>query len=183
MMDASTRASWENLRSQDGALRSEALSAMLVATDSRVEWAYDVWDELLETLHHENNHQRAIAAQLLCNLAKSDPQQRMLRDFDKLLAVTKDEKFVTARHSLQAIWKVGAAGDQLRRLVLDRLAGRFSECAAEKNCTLIRYDIVQGLRKLYDQVRDEQVREMALALIATEADTKYRKKYATLWRR
>ena len=27
------------------------------------------------------------------------------------------------------------------------LAGRFKECAAEKNSTLIRYDITQGLKR------------------------------------
>jgi hypothetical protein len=141
-----------------------------------------VWDELVASLRHADNHQRAIAAQLLCNLAKSDPQNRMLHDFDALYAVTKDEKFVTARHSLQAIWKVGAAGTQQQQQVIEHLTSRFRDCAMEKNCTLFRYDIIQGLRKLYDEVQDETVRETALALIATEADSKYRKKYASLWR-
>jgi hypothetical protein len=47
---------------------------------------------------------------------------------------------------------------------------------------LIRYDIIQGLRNLYDEVKDETVREKALALIESEEDMKYRKKYATVWR-
>jgi hypothetical protein len=182
MMDSITQANWENLRSQDGDLRYQALNAMLAATDQHVDWAYDIWDTLLEMLRHPDNHQRAIAATLLCNLAKSDPEPRILRDFDAIFAVTKDAKFVTARHSLQAIWKVGAAGAQQQQLVVERLAGRFRDCAAEKNCTLIRFDIIQGLWNLYDQVRDEAVREMALALIALEADSKYRKKYARVWR-
>jgi hypothetical protein len=181
-MDPITQKHWDNLRSNDGTLRFEALTAMLRLTDQRVDWAYTVWDELVATLRHPDNHQRAIAAQLLCNLAKSDPEQRMLKDFDTLMAVTRDERFVTARHSMQAIWKVAAAGTQQQQLVVDRLAERFRDCAAEKNCTLIRYDIVQGLRKLYDAVRDEQVREQALTLIATEEDGKYRKKYAGLWK-
>ena len=62
------------------------------------------------------------------------------------------------------------------------MAGRFQECITEKNCTLIRYDIIQGLRNLYDEVKDEKIREKALALIETEEDTKYRKKYATVWK-
>jgi hypothetical protein len=43
---------------------------------------------------------RAIAAQVLCNLAKSDPKNRMAKDFQALLNVTKDERFVTARRVL-----------------------------------------------------------------------------------
>jgi hypothetical protein len=126
---------------------------------------------------------RAISAQVLCNLAKSDPEARMLKDFDALLAVTKDERFVTARHCMQALWKVGAAGEPQKQRLVDGLTERFRECSAEKNCTLISFDIQESLRKLYDQGKDETVRERALALIETEEDLKYRKKYAGLWRK
>src|SRR5262245_52282557 len=109
-MDKNTRKNLHNLHSQDGNVRYEALNYLLKVTDERVDWVYDVWDELLENLHHKDAHQRAISALVLCNLAKSDTENRMLKDFDALLAATKDEKFVTARHCLQSIWKVGAAG-------------------------------------------------------------------------
>lgn len=181
-MDATTRAQYDNLYVQDGDLRYAALNYMLRAIEQPVDWAYEVWDDLLAHLQHKNNHVRAIAPQVLCNLAKSDPEQRMLHDFAALLAVTKDEKFVTARHSLQALWKVGVAGPQQAQIVLDGLAGRFNECISEKNGTLIRYDIIQGLKQLYDHNKDEQVRQRALALIATEQDEKYRKKYASVWK-
>jgi hypothetical protein len=151
-------------------------------TDNRVDWAYEVWDEFVEGLRDQDNHQRAIAAQVLSNLAKSDPKNRILKDFDALLAVTRDERFVTARHCLQSLWKVGAAGKKQQKLVVDRLADRFADCAAEKNRTLIRYDIVQGLRNLYDEVKDEKIRTKALELIEIEQDIKYRKKYAGVWK-
>jgi len=172
----------DNLHSEDRELQNKAFFYILEVTDKPVHWAYDVWDEMVETLSHKDNHQRAIASQVLCNLAKSDPKNRMLKDFEALLAVTKDERFVTARHCMQSIWKVGAAGKKQQKKLVEGLAGRFRECIAEKNCTLIRYDIIQGLRKLYDAVKDEKVREKALALIETEEDLKYRKKYASLWR-
>lgn len=181
-MDDTTRRQWDALRSQDGELRYAALNALLATTEQPVVWAYDVWDELLAGRRDPDNHQRAIAAQLLCNLAKSDPERRICRDFDLLLVVTRDERFVTARHSLQALWKVGAVSPEHRQLVVERLAERFHAAAGEKNGTLIRYDIVEGLRKLYNQVGDETVREAALALIATEADPTYQKKYASVWR-
>jgi len=181
-MDRRTRTNLDNLLRQDGDLRYKALIDVLKATDKRVEWAYEVWDELVANLRHPDNHQRAIAAQVLSNLANSDPENRMLKDFDALFAVTRDERFVTARHSLQAIWKVGAAGKKQQKLVADRLSGRFSDCLAEKNCTLIRYDIIQGFRNLYDAVKDEKVRAKALELIESEEDPKYRRKYASLWK-
>jgi hypothetical protein len=176
------RTNLDSLLTQDGDRRYKALIYVLKVTDNRVDWAYDVWDQLVENLRHQDNHQRAIAAQVLCNLAKSDPGSRMLKDFDALLAVTRDERFVTARHTLQAIWKIGATGNKQQKMVVDRLAGRFNDCVAEKNSTLIRYDIIQGLRNLYDEVKDEKVREVALELIESEEDLKYRKKYAGVWK-
>lgn len=181
-MDKITRANLDNLFAEDGDVRNPAYAAILQATEQPVAWAYAAWDTLLAGLNHRNNHVRTIAAQVLANLAHSDPQNRMLKDFDRLLAVTYDERFVTARHTLQSLWKVGTAGPKQQKLVVKRLSGRFADCAAEKNCTLIRYDLLAGLRKLYDATHDETIRAKALALIETEPDPKYRKKYATLWR-
>ena len=181
-MDQTTKTHLNNLWSTDNTLQNEAFFYLIEATDQPVDWAYDVWDEMVQNLTHKNNRHRAIAAQILANLAKSDPQDRILQDFDALLHVTRDHRFVTARHSLQAIWKVGAAGKPQQQMLLDALTTRFHESITEKNHTLIRYDIVQGLRNLYDQVPDQTIRETALALIQTEEDLKYRKKYAGVWK-
>jgi hypothetical protein len=182
-MDELTRTHLENLYSEDRELQNQAFTFILDATEKTVDWAYDAWDRLVDSLSHKDNHVRAIAAQVLCNLAKSDPEKRMLNDFDSLLGVTKDERFVTARHCLQALWKVGAAGKEQQAILVEGLERRFQECKTEKNCTLIRYDIIQGFRNLYNEVKDEGIREKALALIETEEDPKYRKKYASVWRR
>jgi hypothetical protein len=181
-MNKTTRTNLDYLWSNDRGLQNQAFIAILKATDKPVDWAYAAWDEVVANLSHKDNHNRAIAAQVLCNLAKSDPKGRILKDFDALLAVTKDERFVTARHCLQALWKVGAAGKKQQKKLVNGLSGRFAECVTEKNCTLIRYDISQSLRNLYDAVKDEMVREKALALIETEPDLKYRKKYAGPWK-
>lgn len=181
-MDTSIRIQLDNIYSQDRDLQNRAYYAVMEATDQPVDWAYEVWDELVQALTHKDNHVRAIAAQVLCNLAKSDPEQRMLKDFPALLAVTKDAKFVTGRHTMQAIWKVGLAGEAQRQLLVAGLEQRFDECVREKNRTLIRYDILEGLRNLYDEVQDDAIKTKALALIETETDSKYRKKYSGVWR-
>jgi hypothetical protein len=172
-----------NLWSEDRQLQNAAFLTIINLTDEPVDWAYQTWDELIRNLSNKDNHNRAIAAQVLCGLAKSDPEGRLVKDFKSPLAVTKDERFVTARHCMQSLWKVGAAGKKQQKILMDGLAGRFKECIAEKNCTLIRYDIVQSLRNVYDAVKDEKIKEKALELIETEEDLKYRKKYASLWRK
>ena len=181
-MDESTRRHLETLHSSDRELQGASYDHLMRLTAGPVDWAYDVWDELLVALSDKDNRLRSIAVQLLVSLAKSDPKGRILRDFEKLLAVTKDEKFVTARHALQSIWRVGAVGPKQREIVVEGLARRFAECTAEKNCTLIRYDILEGLRKLYAATGDESIRKTAVGLIETEEDSKYRKKYAGVWK-
>jgi hypothetical protein len=180
-MDSKTQKHLQNLRSEDRTLQNEAFSSLLKKTEKTVDWAYDVWDQLVEGLRHKDNHVRAISAQVLANLAKSDPQNRMQKDFPALMAVTKDERFVTARHTLQSIWKVGVE-KKMQKTVVDALADRFRNCIMEKNCTLIRYDIIQDLRNLYDEVKDEKIKEKSLELIETEEDLKYKKKYRSVWR-
>jgi hypothetical protein len=181
-MDDAIRNALENIRSTDRELQNQAFTTLLNVSEQSVDWAYEAWDGLVRDLKHPDNHVRAIAAQVLCNLAKSDPEKRMLKDFGALLVVTKDERFVTARHCMQALWKVGVSGESQRTLLFSGLERRFDECSAEKNCTLIRYDILQSLRKVYEVVKDEEIRERAGALIASELDEKYSKKYAGLWR-
>jgi len=181
-MDKVIQTNLNNLWSEDRQLQNDAFRYILKVTDNPVDWAYEAWDELLSNLTHKDNHNRAIAAQVLCNLAKSDPKNRILKDFDRLLAVTKDERFVTARHCMQALWKVGAAGKKQQQVYMNGLELRFKECITEKNCTLIRYDILQSMRNVYDTVKDEKLKTKALELIESEDDLKYRKKYATLWK-
>jgi hypothetical protein len=181
-MDSKTREYLNNLHSEERELQNQAFFYILEATEKPVDCAYEAWDQLVEGLSHKDNHVRAISAQILCSLAKSDPENRMRKNFPALMEVTKDERFVTARHCLQSIWRVGASSKKMQKTVVDALANRFKNCVTEKNCTLIRYDIIQGLRNLYDEVKDEKIKEKALELIETEEDLKYRKKYASVWK-
>src|SRR5882762_8739457 len=105
----------DNLRSSDHARQDAAFQFFMRTTKEPVDWAYEVWDELLATLKEGDNRQRAIASQVLCNLAKSDPENRMLQDLKALLLVTKDERFVTARHCMQSLWKIGVVGERQRK--------------------------------------------------------------------
>ena len=172
----------QDLAAADKDRQNEAFQTLSTMTAGPVDWAYDVWDNLLRLAHSGDNRQRSIAGQILCNLAQSDPEQRILRDIKVLLALTRDERFVTARHCLLALWKVAVCGRRQRKTVVDGLVQRFKECASEKNGTLIRYDIQCVLRTIYDQTGDTELRSAAETLIELEQDPKYRKKYQSAWR-
>ena len=166
---------------EDRERQGKAFQQILTQTENPVDWAYHVWDEVLRQLSDKHNRNRSIAAQVLCNLAKSDPKNRILKDFPVLFDVVADERFVTARHALQSMWKVGCAGKKHQELVATALEKRFTDCVTHKNCTLIRYDIIECFRKLYDATTTEDIQRRAYALIQLESDPKYQKKYSTLW--
>ncbi|MEN9563782.1 MAG: hypothetical protein RIR73_2026 [Chloroflexota bacterium] len=181
-MNKTIRTHLDNIRSDDGQLQNKAYYFLMEETEKPVDWAYEAWDELVDGLTHKDNHVRAIASQVLANLGKSDPKGRMFKDFDKLLNVTRDEKFVTARHCMQNIWKVGLGGKKAQQLVVDGLEKRFHECVKEKNSTMIRYDINVALRNLYNATSSNEIKKKALELIELEEDEKYKKKYFTVWK-
>ena len=182
-LDQTIRTKMDAIFIGDGEAQFKAYDDLMKESEKPVSWAYDVWDELVDGLTHKDNHVRAICGQLLGNLGKSDPKGRMFKDFDKLLNVTKDERFVTARHTLQNIWKVGLGGKNAQILVVKGLEKRYKECIKEENGTLIRYDIIVDLRNLYNATTSSEIKEKALELIELEQDLKYKKKYATVWKK
>lgn len=172
----------EDIRSMDGKPQGQAVEALMAATDQTVHWVDDAWAQLVDDLGHRNDRTRAIAAQLLCNLAKSADEQRVLTALPALMAVTHDERIVTARHCLQSLWKLGVIGQPQRDAYRQALTARFDAASDEKNGTLTRADIVESLRRVYDETGDRAVHHTAERLIGTEVDAKYRRKYARAWR-
>ncbi|RDW16647.1 hypothetical protein [Oceanobacillus chungangensis] len=181
-MDTAMQTNFNNLESEDKNQQYEAFMNIIEATKKEVDWAYEVWDELLAGLTSTDNHKRSRYAQFLANLAISDPEKRMLTDFSAVWEVTKDKRTVTARHSLQAIWRIALAGEEQKEMVVNQLVERFETCEGGKNYTLVRFDIIQDLRNLYDEIKEQKVKEIALGLIEKEEDPKYQKKYAKVWK-
>lgn len=181
-MDEKIKSYFHQLEDHDKEAQYEAFQGIMAATEAEVDWAYEVWDQLRGWLKDKDPHRRSRAAQFLSGLAISDPENRMLEDFPALWAVTYDDKFVTARHALQSIWKVGLAGPEQKQMVIDHFRQRFQHCTDERNYTLRRYDMIGGLKKLYDQGNDDQIKQTALTLIQSEEDPKYQKKYMSLWK-
>lgn len=180
-MDKKTKSLVEDLASTNDEIRMNALQSLLKLTDSKVDWVYEVWDLLLGKLDNENSYQRSIGVMLLCNLAKSDSENRLAASLDRLLACTKDEKFITSRQTLQAIWKATTTKPN-RDKVIKHLEKRFVECEDEKHFNLLRQDVIRSFMSLYQETKDETLVSKAQALTAKEKDAKYRKQYEGLLR-
>jgi hypothetical protein len=181
-MNKTIRQHIEHLASTDDKIRLDALQTLLKVTDSKVDWIYDVWDDLLEKLDNENSYQRSIGIMLLCNLAKSDREDRLRSALDRILVHTKDEKFITSRQCIQNIWKAAATTQANREKVLKHLKKRYLECSNEKHSNLLRQDVIQSMVLLSRQEDDHSMLADAQALIVEETDMKNRKKYEALLR-
>ena len=68
-MDEEIKKAFEKSKSGTKDEQYEAYLDILEITDQEVDWAYEVWEQLLEDLSHTNNHQRSRAAQYLANLS------------------------------------------------------------------------------------------------------------------
>jgi len=101
-MDKITRTNLDNLRSEDKALQNKAFFYILEATDKPVDWAYDVWDEMVVTLSHKDNHQRAIAAPGPLQPGQERPREQDAKGF--CCSTRSDERReVCHREALYAI--------------------------------------------------------------------------------
>ena len=175
-MDKKKKSLVEDLASTNDEVRMNALQTLLKVTESKVGWVYEVWDLLLGKLDHENSYQRSIGVMLLCNLAKSDSENRLATSLDRLLACTKDEKFITSRQTIQNIWKAATTKPN-RDKVIKHLEKRFTECENEKHFNLLRHDVIRSLMSLHQEIKDTSLISKVQALIAKEKDPKYRKQY------
>ncbi len=112
---ASVRSAIDTLAAADAQGIGDAFSTLQQAVTQKVDWADDVWDELIALLTSPNNRVRSIAGQTLSALARSADHRSVSRDLSAILEATHDERFVTARHVLQSIWRIGLCGAALRQ--------------------------------------------------------------------
>ena len=167
-----------NLNEHDRDLQYKSYEELMKIIKEPVDWTYSVWEQLIKALTYQNAYVRAQAAQILCALAAtSDPEERVLEDFMKIWAITYDEEAFAAIQSLQSIWQIGLAGQVQRDLVVSHLARRFHSCVDEKQPTVIRYEIIVALKKMFDKTDDSKLLNITKNLIEKEQDLKLQKKY------
>ncbi|PBB06973.1 MULTISPECIES: hypothetical protein [Salimicrobium] len=160
----------------------EAHRALLEEMETEVSWSYEVWDRLVGHLDDGDARLRSEAAQFLSYLAVSDPEDRIMRDFQHVWQVTKDEDLTAARRALQSVWRIALGGARQKNLVTGSMIERFYTAAGEKNGTLLREDIVRGLAALYERDDDPYIDEQAKGLIDNVDDPEEAKTYYNIWK-
>lgn len=162
-----------DLSTKDDVVRKSALDKLMTLTGSRVDWIYDHLDTLCAKLDSENSFQRNIGAMLIANLAKSDVEGRLEEVIIRFVAQMNDEKFITARITLQAAWRFGEAKETYAKRIA---AGLVESLTNNRHLithgNLIRLDAVTSLREIIKAFPDAADIEAARLVISESCDAK-----------
>lgn len=182
-MDLAQRESFRAIFSSGKAPDPVEYEPFLVSLESPVDWAYELWSPILQAFTSPDNHLRSLAGQAFCRLALSDPEGRFAQDLEALLTLTCDSRFVTARHVIQSLWRIGLGGELHRKLLLTVVRRRWSLTMAEKNSNLVQSDLIGVLGTLYSRGSNRELENLAQELINSITDSVQHKKLLAAWKK
>lgn len=168
---------FEEINKKDNNIRLNALNQLLEITENIVDWFDDIYLELVKKLKSNNSYQRSIGILLLCNLAKSDKNNKITDLLADLLTHTSDKKFITSRQCIQNIWKIAILDKKYKNQIVKHLKKQYKNCKYNNHYNLIRQDIIETFKNIYKTNLDEDLNKEILKLIELEESEKYKKKY------
>lgn len=116
-MDAETKMLVQLADEEDWETRNKAVLLLIEAVNRKVDWAYEVWDKLVDDLSSSNMELRLRAGQLLSYLAISDSEQRILEIFPEIWDITYDLDYESSLDLFQSTWKIGLAGAEQKNTI------------------------------------------------------------------
>jgi hypothetical protein len=101
----------ETLNEKDDTLRYKAF--LLLQSNSRVfPFVYKYWNELEKKLESENSYQRSLGIMLIAENVRWDKEGKFSRIISKYIGCCNDEKFITARQTIQGLGTISEATDR-----------------------------------------------------------------------
>ncbi|WP_208559365.1 hypothetical protein [Marinilactibacillus kalidii] len=158
MMDKETAMLMDIIKNGKQDCQLTAFILLLEKAENEVEWSYDIWDSLRDSLTSSDSYKRAAASQMLAYLSISDPDQKILQDFPHIWKETYHSNQVVAESVLEATWRIGLAGEIQRATLLRTYEERLSEDRYLKNkdawATKI---IIKNLELLSEHVKEKPI--------------------------
>lgn len=75
-VDVLTRAYFVNLESDEWDLQYEAYQRILEMTKQEVDWAYEVWDDIVQNLSNRDAHIRSLLCSAIGTLSNQRPAKK-----------------------------------------------------------------------------------------------------------
>jgi hypothetical protein len=95
----------DELSEKDDKLRYNAF-LLLQAYSAFASLVYGYWDVLAQKLNSDNSYQRSLGVMLMAENIRWDSEGKFAASLSKYLACCSDEKFITARQTMQALTKI-----------------------------------------------------------------------------
>ena len=140
----------QTLDEKDDKIRYNAF--LLLQAHSREQpIVYEHWNELESKLESTNSYQRSIGAMLIAENVKWDKDNRFSKTISKYLNCCNDEKFITARQTIQGFESILKTTGKFDNEIRQRLASLKLSLYKENQQKLIHKDISRILKIMENQ--------------------------------
>ena len=137
----------ETLNEKDDKLRYNAF-LLLQASSRQVPHVYKYWDEFEKKLDNENSYQRSLGIMLIVENVRWDQEDKFSKTISKYLSCCTDEKFITARQTIQGLEIILKATDKFNDIIKQRLVDLQLSQYKDNQQKLLSKDISNVLKKI-----------------------------------
>lgn len=137
----------ETLSEKDDKLRYNAF-LLLQAYSGLSPEVYGYWDVLAHKLESDNSYQRSLGVMLIAENIHWDTEGKFGAIAAKYLACCSDEKFITARQTLQALTKIITATKAYNKIIADHIATLDFSAYKANQQSLLKKDLSALQKKL-----------------------------------
>jgi len=137
----------ETLNEKDDKLRYNAF-LLLQASSRQVPYVYKYWDEFEKKLDNENSYQRSLGVMLIAENVRWDQGDKFSKTINEYLSCSTDEKFITARQTIQGLEIILKTTDKFNDTIKQRLVNLQLSHYKDNQQKLLSKDISNVLKKI-----------------------------------
>jgi hypothetical protein len=137
----------DELSEKDDKLRYNAF-LLLQAHSTLAPLVYAYWDVLAQKLESDNSYQRSLGVMLLAENIRWDREGKFGASLSEFLACCSDEKFITARQTLQALTKIVGTTKAYNKTIANHISSLDISKYKENQQSLLKKDIAALQKKL-----------------------------------
>ncbi len=137
----------ETLNEKDDKLRYNAF-LLLQASSRQFPYVYKYWDEFEKKLDNENSYQRSLGVMLIAENVRWDQGDKFSKTINKYLSCSTDEKFITARQTIQGLEIILKTTDKFNDIIKQTLVNLQLSQYKENQQKLLSKDASNVLQKI-----------------------------------
>ena len=135
----------ETLSEKDDKLRYNAF-LLLQAHSREASSVYPYWDVLEKKLDSDNSYQRSLGVMLIAENVRWDSEGKFSKIIGKYMACCGDEKFITARQTIQGLGTIMQSTDRYNDSIKQALANLQFSQYKDNQQKLLKKDVAATLK-------------------------------------